>query len=192
MFHFFKDAKLPVLIFTGRLTKIKRLDLLIKAVTFLNRKEPRVNALLVGDGTEKENLMNINVENEYNSDTRALTVKATVVPLQNFPSTEKLHISVMVLENGIIDAQEDPTHIIEDYEHNHVLRTMLTDFKGDPINEDLSENEVVEFIYNFTIPIAEEGKIWWNPENMDIVVFVNAVNGERKDVIQAAEAHVIK
>lgn len=54
--HFFKNPQLPTLIFIGRLTKVKKLDLIIAAGQKLQIKNIAVNILFVGDGIEKENL----------------------------------------------------------------------------------------------------------------------------------------
>jgi len=56
---FFKDNHLPYLIFVGRLTRVKKLDLLINAVSALNETGDKINLLLVGDGTEKEYLKSL-------------------------------------------------------------------------------------------------------------------------------------
>lgn len=47
---FFEDNSLPYLIFIGRLTEVKRLDLLIDAVAKINSKEAKVNLLIIGKG----------------------------------------------------------------------------------------------------------------------------------------------
>lgn len=46
-----------VLIFIGRLTKIKRLDMLVDAVSALNKAGRKCNLVFVGDGTEKADLI---------------------------------------------------------------------------------------------------------------------------------------
>lgn len=46
----------PVLIFIGRLTKVKKLDLLINAVSNLNIEGKNYNIVFVGDGSEREHL----------------------------------------------------------------------------------------------------------------------------------------
>lgn len=58
-FNFFVDNNLPVLIFSGRLTKLKKIDLLIDAFLKLNLKESICNLLIIGDGSEKNNLIKI-------------------------------------------------------------------------------------------------------------------------------------
>lgn len=55
--HFGNDK--PVLIFVGRLTTIKRLDLLIETLNLLKQKGHIYNLVLIGDGIEKENLVNL-------------------------------------------------------------------------------------------------------------------------------------
>jgi glycosyltransferase involved in cell wall biosynthesis len=49
---------LPVLIFIGRLTAEKKISLLLSAGAELNRTESRINLLIIGDGSEKVNLIN--------------------------------------------------------------------------------------------------------------------------------------
>lgn len=57
-FNFFKNPKLPLLFFIGRLTPVKRLDLLIDVVSRINSnsKNSQVNLLVIGTGTEHEKL----------------------------------------------------------------------------------------------------------------------------------------
>jgi len=47
----------PVIIFIGRLTKVKQLDMLIDAVSILKSKGEQYNIVLVGDGTERTSLL---------------------------------------------------------------------------------------------------------------------------------------
>lgn len=53
--NFFKNT-LPTLIFIGRLTKVKKLNLLIEALHKLNAEEKRYNLILVGDGEARRKL----------------------------------------------------------------------------------------------------------------------------------------
>lgn len=50
--NLFKNNKLPYLVFIGRLTKIKKLDLLLKAVANINKNTLKLNVLVIGDGDE--------------------------------------------------------------------------------------------------------------------------------------------
>lgn len=60
--NYFKNYKLPILIFIGRLTENKKLDLLVKAVVELNAEKNRLNLILVGDGPVKSSLENLTTE----------------------------------------------------------------------------------------------------------------------------------
>ena len=51
--NYFKN-NYPVIIFTGRLTKVKKIDLLIESHSQLNKKGVNLNVLILGDGIEKE------------------------------------------------------------------------------------------------------------------------------------------
>lgn len=51
----------PVLLFVGRLTKVKMLDMLIEAVAILKNRGENYNVVFVGDGTERVSLHNLSV-----------------------------------------------------------------------------------------------------------------------------------
>ncbi len=55
--HFHNDA--PTLIFIGRLTPVKRLDMVIKAMGLLKAKGLEYNLVIVGDGSEAESLKSL-------------------------------------------------------------------------------------------------------------------------------------
>lgn len=59
--------KAPILLFIGRLTAVKRLDMLIRAVGILKRQGQVFNIVFVGDGAEREHLQHI-VEEEKLTD----------------------------------------------------------------------------------------------------------------------------
>ena len=52
--HFGNDN--PVIIFIGRLTKVKQLDMLVEAISTLRNKDEDYNLVFVGNGVEGENL----------------------------------------------------------------------------------------------------------------------------------------
>jgi glycosyltransferase involved in cell wall biosynthesis len=54
--HFKNDY--PVLIFIGRLTPVKRIDIFLDAIRMLRDKKYYYNVVLVGDGVERDNLKN--------------------------------------------------------------------------------------------------------------------------------------
>lgn len=58
--HFGNSA--PVIIFIGRLTKVKKLHQLLEMLELLNNRGQKCNLVLVGDGTEKEKLQTLACE----------------------------------------------------------------------------------------------------------------------------------
>ncbi len=135
---------------------------------------------------EKPAQLSIGIENSYNEDTRELSIVAALTANENL--TGDLRITVMITESHIWDAQKFPSTIEDNYEHNHMLRAMLTPIDGSPLNTDLNANEIVNRNFSFVIP---EDPDLWVPENMDVIVFVSKVDGSSEEVIQAAEEHVL-
>lgn len=64
--QYFKNDN-PVLIFIGRQTKVKRLDLLLEALYLLREQGHSYNLILVGDGTEQRMLRKITEEKKMES-----------------------------------------------------------------------------------------------------------------------------
>jgi len=58
-FPFFRNPELPVLLFIGRLTPVKKIDLLITAANAINSKAAKVNLLIIGDGPERNHLQEL-------------------------------------------------------------------------------------------------------------------------------------
>ncbi len=56
----------PTLVFIGRLTRVKHLDMVIQAVHTLNLKGRNYNVVFVGDGEERKNLEKLAVETNVN------------------------------------------------------------------------------------------------------------------------------
>lgn len=59
IFHFFEKPLHPTLIFIGRLTKVKKLDLIINAANILQQRNVDINVLFVGTGTEEKALKSL-------------------------------------------------------------------------------------------------------------------------------------
>ena len=99
----------------------------------------------------------------------------------------KLHLTVVLLESGIISKQTDysvlPEQYVNDYEQNHVLRKGLTT----PWGEDLGEDTYTEDTL-FTNRYSIEKNSEWNIENMSVVAFVS--NPDTYEVLQVEELHL--
>lgn len=138
---------------------------------------------------ERPTLFGLEIENEYNEDTREVNITVTATPQQN--AVGNYFISVMILESHIIDAQLDQTTEIEDYEHNHVFHKLITQsISGDPFATNLTADSDIVKTYSYTIPVnTEEFDVPWVAENCEIVAFITNGQGQ---VEQAAEAKVIE
>lgn len=137
---------------------------------------------MVAEQLAKPPVINLSLELIYNASDTIIEVNAGVVALQDL--FQDLNISVMILENHIIDAQEDLNEVIEDFEHNHVLRTMLTPATGESLASGMELNEILTKSYRFKIPRDES---LWVVENLEVVVFVHERNVDG-EVLQAALA----
>ena len=126
------------------------------------------------------------------------TVNITTEILNNLSGSYSL--VVCLTENGIINWQKYITENIEDYEHNHVLRSVL-------IDEELSNNnnyesgQEIEKSINYDLTSLEQFNIdhsynnpegpgngnagGWNAENMHIVAYI--YDNNTKEIMQVEE-----
>tara|TARA_B100001769_G_C21979263_1_gene526548 strand:- start:119 stop:970 length:852 start_codon:yes stop_codon:yes gene_type:complete len=61
-YEMFNKRNLPVLVFIGRLTKQKKINLLIDCINEINLKKTKINLLIIGDGPERKFLENISLK----------------------------------------------------------------------------------------------------------------------------------
>ena len=164
-----------------------------KPAAFVNRKkfdeEPLVAIsefdLLnsyVSQELNASHLVSLDLSSQYDEVSRSLELFLGVIPLQDLEGDFK--VSIMLTESHIIDRQANVGEVIEEYEHNHVLRTMLTAFDGDPIASSFVQNEIVNQQFQITLP-PEDGT--WIADNMYAVAFISDLSGDQKVVLQAIE-----
>ncbi len=135
---------------------------------------------IVEDELAKTHVLNLIADVNYNPDTRTVQVNTAGNPLVNLEGD--YNITVMLTENHIIDAQKNVSVIIDDYEHEHVLRMFLTPFDGTFFGSNLGAGELYNNGFSGTLP-DEDGT--WIAENMEVVVLVHRVDGSHKEVMQA-------
>lgn len=56
VYPFFKNPDLPILVFIGRLTMEKKLEMLVHAANDINSEKMAINLVFIGDGSEREKL----------------------------------------------------------------------------------------------------------------------------------------
>ena len=125
---------------------------------------------------------NLYLEATYDDASAKALVKVTIKYTSDVTSVN--HLSVMILENGIVDLQSTNDGIDAGYVHDHVLRDMLTPATGVLLNDELTAGRV--FVKEFSISVPDT----WDPDKLDIVAFVHNFSDTDKEVLQAASSHL--
>lgn len=155
---------------------------------FFGLPDPDLWERYIIEELNKEQEVDLFLDVSINESTRELTVNVGASSRKDI--TGDFKISVAILESKIIDAQLDVDKTILDFEHNHVLRHMLTNFEGDGLTGSMTQDQLINRSYNYTIP-PEENDLW-KIENLDVIVFITNNEGDLKQVMQTAEAHVVE
>jgi len=129
--------------------------------------------------------LGMNMTTTFDPITRELSVNIAMVPAVNISGDVRL--TVMITENNIIDKQETPDGRNDEYDHDHILRAVISAVNGDKISEALSSGVVIEKSYSFMMP-DEDG--WWVADNCNVVAFASRFDGEDLSILQADEVHV--
>ena len=108
---------------------------------------------------------------------RKLTAQVSLFP-QTDLSGQDIRLSLMLTENKLVDVQLTPSGKEPGYQHQHVLRTMLTNPDGNLLTEDLEAG--AQNCKSFEITLDPT----WLVENCDLIAFVHR-GGDQKDVLQA-------
>lgn len=125
---------------------------------------------------------NIYVSSSYDAAERRALIKVTVKYTE--ATTLENHLSVMLLESGILDLQLTLSGIDEVYVHNHVLRDMLTPATGVNLVGDKEPGRVFEKEFAITLPAN------WQAEEMEVIAFVHNFDPENKEVLQSAKTYL--
>ena len=112
------------------------------------------------------------------------------------------HIVICLTESQIINWQKDGTLNVEDYEHNHVLRTVLADealssttnySAGQRIEKtisyDLIDLEQLNIDYSYqNVQYGNGNAGEWNASNMSIIAYI--YNTATNEIVQVEEAYL--
>lgn len=139
----------------------------------------------------------IGINATFDTDSRVLRVQGNILPEQNVDGD--IRLVGYITESHIVDKQLNGTEIIDDYEHDHILREVLkvpgqevSSIEGNPLVTPMAAQEVIPYEFApFTIP-EEDGT--WKVENCHVVVFVvryDTATGAR-EVLQASEVDFVE
>jgi len=128
--------------------------------------------------------INLSVEGSINAG--KLSVSAEVVYHQN--SIEDHFITVFLLESHIIDKQKMPDNTTNDnYEHNHIVRQLLTTTSGSIlIGSEVNKEPGTKITRNF---LVDDIPANWDTSNLEFVAIVHK-GGETLEVLQAAKSKI--
>jgi len=148
--------------------------------------------------------VNIDLEKTYDAASKNLSIIVTVTFTQS--DTGSKYLSVVLLQDSIVDAQENSSGFDSTYLHRHVLMDMLTSASGNKLNQTsaatLTPGRVFKITYQKTldtrtnsIPSGVAGNgpplppPQWDPKHMIILAFVT--DGTTKNVLQSNEIDVM-
>jgi len=168
-------------------------EIFAKPCAVINRTEfPGQNGLaiygqdswitFVQDELAKEPKVNLFITSDLDEASRKAEIQVEVVGRENI--SDDLKVSVVITEGNIIDAQKDVSTVIEEYKHDHVLRTMLTNWNGNLLSNGIDIGEKQTASFSFDIP-EEDGL--WKFGDIEVVAFVTGADGT---VLQAGEVHL--
>lgn len=141
---------------------------------------------LVSQRLQEPATVMLEISSDYNETSRTASITVECTGLEEIEGNIKL--SVVVNESHIMDSQSDQTEIIPVYEHNHVMRDMLTAVQGDIISTmGIEEGETISRTYTYTVPDEVNGE--WIADNMEVVAYVVASMRDN-EVQQAAATHL--
>ena len=141
----------------------------------------------------------INFKIYISSDDNSISITSEV---QNNISSE-YNLVVCLTESNIINWQKDGQDNIEDYQHNHVLRTVLMDEElsnssnyvaGQQIetliNYDLAalEQYNIDYSTNNTAELGNGNAGYWDASNMSIIAYIYKTT--TKEIVQVEESHL--
>ena len=131
--------------------------------------------------------------------TNSITVSST---LEN-DIANNFKLVVCLTESDIVNWQKDGQDNIDEYEHNHVLRTVISDAslsssssfeKGEVIESsfDINLAELEQYNIDYSTNEAELGNGnagGWNIENMSVIAYI--YDNTTKEIVQVEEAHLM-
>jgi hypothetical protein len=137
---------------------------------------------VVGAEAARTSQLGIGIDHAFDANARKVEFDVNIVPAQAFSGD--LRLTVYLTESHIADKQLTDDGVI-DWEHNHILRAVLTTPTGDVLPGTLADAFTRSFIY--TLP-NEDGGGPWKSENLHLIAFVTQHFPDgTMEVLQAVE-----
>lgn len=151
-------------------------DIIIKRASWSN---------IISTRTAQTSPVKLTLTNSYNAASATGIIKVNASYTKQI--TSKNYITVAIIEDNIVDAQEYLDHVDSFYNFKHVFRKLFTPVGGTEILSSVSTKEpgrVYEGSFKYSISAG------WKPENCRLVVFVHNNDADSKEVLQVEEVDV--
>ena len=130
--------------------------------------------------------VNLSVSGYYSSVTNKVNVAAQVIYLQ--PMTTKQNLSVVLIEDSIIDHQDSFTEVVPNYRFDNVFRKMISSGPyGDTVLPGMTAKEagrVYSCTYSFT-----PGALWLL-NHCRIIAFINSASSDNPTILQSSQSAI--
>lgn len=126
----------------------------------------------------------LQLKTAYSAASRQLSVTADITPVSDLDGEHRL--TVLITQDSIVDYQKVDLVKVPDYVHRHVLRDIITQPTGDVIAEPLTAGGKITKTFTYTLPAN------WDEKHCSVVAFIHHGVTPDKEVLQAAEEHVVK
>ena len=156
---------------------------------------------------EKDPIFGITLSSNVSNGNGTISITAEALTNINLDKKEKIedyNIVICLTEKNIVHWQKDNTAgDIEDYEHNHVLRTMINTTFGESIGNSFVDGDIWEKDYSVDITSLEDANEnyslntlfmgngnckGWDENNMEIVVYI--YNSDNYEIVQVEQIHL--
>jgi hypothetical protein len=133
----------------------------------------------VSDVLSQKASVNLDVELTPLKETRSAVINIKSTFLQQ--DETQVNLTVMLLEDKIIGHQYTIDGKVDDYLHEHIFRETITPYSGIRLAESVTPGTVIEKGFSFEVPEGFEF------DNCSVVVMINKVDDENKEVLQVKE-----
>lgn len=135
--------------------------------------------------------MNLKLESAFDNSTSTASIKATVTYTKavNIPQ----NLTVVIVEDSIVDKQEFPTTIQDNYVFTDVFRAMITNAPfGNPLQVAGSDNKeagrLFQRIFTYKPKTITPAIV---PKHCRVIAFVNTVSGSDYHVAQSVQCKMV-
>jgi hypothetical protein len=123
------------------------------------------------------------LNNKYEAVSRTLNIDINLIPDQTLEGENRL--TVLIVQDSIIDYQLDGTAIKPEYVHRHVLRDVVSAPEGDPLTEALLLGGApVSKKYTVQLPAEYDAK------HCSVVAYLHRFTATERHVVQVIEEHI--